>query len=141
MDELAARIDEAAGEIRRHWAGRPRVGIILGTGLGGLAGGDRRRGDDRLRRHPALPPRRRPSATPASWSAASWRASPSWRWKAASTSTKATATADHLPGPRHEGPGRELLIVTNACGGMNPQYANGDIMVIEDHINLMSGNR
>ena len=36
--------------------------------------------------------------------------------------------------------GAELLIVSNACGGMNPQYAPGDIMVIEDHINLMSGN-
>ena len=37
MHELAARIEEAAAEIRRHWAGRPRVGIILGTGLGSLA--------------------------------------------------------------------------------------------------------
>ncbi|MGA2258326.1 MAG: purine-nucleoside phosphorylase, partial [Thermoguttaceae bacterium] len=36
--------------------------------------------------------------------------------------------------------GAELLIVSNACGGMNPQYAQGDIMVIEDHINLMNGN-
>jgi purine-nucleoside phosphorylase len=36
--------------------------------------------------------------------------------------------------------GAELLIVSNACGGMNPQYALGDIMVIEDHINLMNGN-
>jgi purine-nucleoside phosphorylase len=36
--------------------------------------------------------------------------------------------------------GADLLIVTNACGGMNPQYARGDIMVIEDHINLMNGN-
>ena len=33
-----------------------------------------------------------------------------------------------------------MLIVSNACGGMNPQYAAGDIVVIEDHINLMNGN-
>ena len=33
-----------------------------------------------------------------------------------------------------------MLIVSNACGGMNPQYEQGDIVVIEDHINLMSGN-
>jgi purine-nucleoside phosphorylase len=33
-----------------------------------------------------------------------------------------------------------MLIVSNACGGMNPQFTQGDIMVIEDHINLMSGN-
>ena len=36
--------------------------------------------------------------------------------------------------------GVELLIVTNAGGGMNPQFAQGDIMVIEDHINLMGVN-
>ena len=36
--------------------------------------------------------------------------------------------------------GADLLIVSNACGGMNPQHAQGDILVIEDHINLMNGN-
>jgi purine-nucleoside phosphorylase len=36
--------------------------------------------------------------------------------------------------------GAELLIVTNACGGMNPNFAAGDIMLIDDHINLMGGN-
>ena len=36
--------------------------------------------------------------------------------------------------------GCELLIVSNACGGLNPQYAKGDLMVIEDHINLLGVN-
>jgi purine-nucleoside phosphorylase len=36
--------------------------------------------------------------------------------------------------------GARLLIVTNACGGMNPQYRTGDLMVIDDHINLMNDN-
>src|SRR5262249_20374489 len=37
MTELYDQIQEAAAAVRARWAGRPRVGIILGTGLGGLA--------------------------------------------------------------------------------------------------------
>ena len=36
--------------------------------------------------------------------------------------------------------GADLLVVSNACGGMNPQFREGDVMVIEDHINLMGDN-
>ena len=36
--------------------------------------------------------------------------------------------------------GASLLIVTNACGGLNPQFRTGDLMVIDDHINLMNDN-
>jgi len=36
--------------------------------------------------------------------------------------------------------GAKALIVTAASGGMNPQFRGGDIMVIEDHINMMGVN-
>ena len=36
--------------------------------------------------------------------------------------------------------GIELLIVSNASGGVNPSFNVGDLMIIEDHINLMKDN-
>jgi purine-nucleoside phosphorylase len=36
--------------------------------------------------------------------------------------------------------GIERLIVSNASGGVNPDYAIGEIMVLNDHINLFPGN-
>lgn len=32
------------------------------------------------------------------------------------------------------------LMVSNACGGMNPAYRRGDVMLMEDHINLIGDN-
>lgn len=34
--------------------------------------------------------------------------------------------------------GIQTLILTNAAGGLNPNYAVGDVMVIDDHIDLMN---
>jgi purine-nucleoside phosphorylase len=36
--------------------------------------------------------------------------------------------------------GAEILIVSNACGGMNPMWDVGDLMLIADHINLLGDN-
>ncbi len=36
--------------------------------------------------------------------------------------------------------GAKVLIVSNACGGMNHDYQQGDLMVIADHIHLMGDN-
>ena len=36
--------------------------------------------------------------------------------------------------------GVQVLIISNACGGMNPLYRRGEIMIIDDHINLIGDN-
>ncbi|AFD07991.1 purine-nucleoside phosphorylase [Solitalea canadensis] len=36
--------------------------------------------------------------------------------------------------------GIEHLVVSNACGSLNPDYKKGDLMIIEDHINLLPDN-
>ncbi|HPA54398.1 MAG TPA: purine-nucleoside phosphorylase [Bacillota bacterium] len=36
--------------------------------------------------------------------------------------------------------GIKLLVASNACGGLNPNFAAGDIMIITDHINFMGTN-
>ncbi|MDZ7765383.1 MAG: hypothetical protein U5K00_13305 [Melioribacteraceae bacterium] len=36
--------------------------------------------------------------------------------------------------------GVETLLVSNACGGMNPLYKRGDVMIMVDHINLLGDN-
>jgi len=36
--------------------------------------------------------------------------------------------------------GIRLLVASNACGGLNPNFKAGDIMIITDHINFMGTN-
>lgn len=36
--------------------------------------------------------------------------------------------------------GVSTIIVTNACGGMNPAFSPGDLMIITDHINMTGAN-
>ena len=36
--------------------------------------------------------------------------------------------------------GVHTLLVSNACGGMNPAYRRGDLMIMTDHINMLGDN-
>lgn len=45
-----------------------------------------------------------------------------------------------LPVRVMRGLGAEILVVSNAAGGMNPMMHQGDIVILDDHINLMGVN-
>lgn len=36
--------------------------------------------------------------------------------------------------------GVSVLLISNASGGMNPQFSKGDLMILDDHINLLGCN-
>ncbi|HKC46401.1 MAG TPA: purine-nucleoside phosphorylase, partial [Gemmatimonadales bacterium] len=36
--------------------------------------------------------------------------------------------------------GAGTLIVSNACGGMHPEWAAGDVVILADHLNLIGNN-
>ena len=140
MQELAAQVQQAVDAVRQHWAGRPRAGIILGTGLGTLAGliVTEARLD-----YESIPHFPRSTAISHAGQLVCGKLSGvplvamEGRFHAYEGYTYRQIT---FPVRVMKALGAGLLIVSNACGGMNPHYALGDIVVIDDHINLMHGN-
>jgi len=140
MLELYNQIQEACAFIRQAWNRQPYAGIILGTGLGPLVEQIEVEASIEYDSIPYFP-------------------------KSTATSHRGRLVCGNLCGlpimamegrfHMYEGyplkqitlpvrvmkaRGAELLIVSNAAGGMNPYYSDGDIVVIEDHINLMGDN-
>jgi purine-nucleoside phosphorylase len=140
MLQLAAQIDEAVAAVRRRWTGQARVGIILGTGLGGLA---EQIEVEAVFEHADLPHFPRATSLGHAGRLVCGRlaglevVAMEGRFHAYEGYTQQQVT---FPVRLIRGLGAGLLVVSNACGGMNPHYARGDIVVIEDHINLMGGN-
>lgn len=141
MLHLYDQIEAAAAAIRGQWpGGKPRVGIILGTGIGPLA--EKIEVEASLD-YAAIPHFLKPTATGhkgrlvcGKLNGASVMAMEG-RFHAYEGYPLDAIT---LPVRVMKALGCELLIVTNACGGMNPNFACGDIMIIDDHINLMGSN-
>lgn len=141
MLHLYDQIEAAAAAIRGQWpGGKPRVGIILGTGIGPLA---EKIEVEASIDYAAIPHFLKPTATGhkgrlvcGKLNGASVMAMEG-RFHAYEGYPLDAIT---LPVRVMKALGCELLIVTNACGGMNPNFVCGDIMVIDDHINLMGSN-
>jgi purine-nucleoside phosphorylase len=138
--ELRPKIDEAAATIRKRSPAAPRVGIILGTGLGGLAA--------QIESSVAIPYSEIPHFP---ISTVESHAGQLVCGKLRGVEVVAMEGRFHF----YEGYsmqdvtfpvrvmrrlGVEILIVTNAAGGMNPHLELADVVIIEDHINLMGDN-
>ncbi len=134
------KIADAAAFIQKRWSTKPRAGIILGTGLGNLAAAIEK---------PVTIPYGEIPHFPTSTAIGHkgqfvcgmlaglpviamqgrfhfYEGYPQWQIT--------------LPVRVMKALGIDLLIVSNASGGLNPQYRSGDVMIMEDHINLMNGN-
>jgi purine-nucleoside phosphorylase len=135
-DELPALLDALAGVVRARSELVPRVGIVLGSGLGGLA--------DELRDPVSIPFADLPG------------------WPAATAPGHAgRLLLGHLGGVpvvmlqgrlhvyegNHPGLvvqpvllmgrlGARVIVLTNAAGGLDPSFGPGTLMVIADHINM-----
>jgi purine-nucleoside phosphorylase len=140
MLDLFDRIAEATAFIRTRWAGRPKVGIILGTGLGGLVG--KIQVESKIA-YEEIPHFLRSTATSHAGHliCGTLQGVPvlamEGRFHAYEGYPLKLAT---LPVRVMHALGAGLLIASNACGGLNPHYQAGDIMVMDDHINLMGVN-
>lgn len=140
MEGLFEKVAEAAAVIRAKWPQRPHAGIILGTGLGELAD---EIASPVLLDYETIPHFLRSTAI-------------SHRGRLvcgelAGMPVVAMEGRFHqyegydlqqitLPVRVFKALGADLLIVSQAVGGMNPYFRVGDVMIIDDHINLMGDN-
>ncbi|NBO92243.1 MAG: purine-nucleoside phosphorylase [Planctomycetia bacterium] len=134
------QIQQAAAAIRNKWNGQPRVGIILGTGLGGLV--------EEIEAQATIPYCDIPHF---SVSSAPTHAGRLVCGRLSGQTVVAMEGRVHyyegfsaqqitMPVRVMRALGCEILIASNASGGLNPQFRKGDIMLIEDHIGLLMDN-
>ena len=139
-DHVLERIEAAAAVIRERINASPDVAIVLGTGLGQLAA--------RIESSTAIDYREIPGFP---LSTVESHAGRLLSGRLAGRPVLAMQGRFH----RYEGYslqqatfpvrvlrqlGARTLIVSNACGGMHPDWKAGDLMLIADHINLLGDN-
>ena len=139
-EEQVERVRAAADVIRSKIGGEPRIAIILGTGLGALA--------EEIEADAVVPYEEIPDFPVPTVESHSGRL---LLGRLSGQPVVAMQGRFH----RYEGYslsqvtfpvrvmrelGASILVVSNACGGMNPMWDVGDLMLIADHINLIGDN-
>jgi purine-nucleoside phosphorylase len=140
MADLLSRVREATAFLKKKTKIRPEWLVVLGTGLGGLA---------RAIRNPtAIPYDRIPHFVKSTglghkgnliFGTLEGRAvmAMEGRFHAYEGYSLQEIT---LPIRVGRALGATRMVVSNACGGLNPLFRRGDLAIIEDHINLMGLN-
>lgn len=137
MSDMRRDIQEAVSFLRRRTKVKPKLGIILGTGLGGLVKNIKIRDIIPYQEIPHFP--------------VSTVESHAGRLIFGNLSGKPVMVMQGrfhyyegysmqqvtFPVRVMKALGINTMVVSNACGGVNPTHKAGDIMVISDHINLM----
>lgn len=138
--ELRKKIDETVSFIRKKSKVRPLVGIVLGSGLGNLA--------KNIQKDAEIPYKDIPNFA---HSTAMGHKGNLILGELGNTTVAAMEGRLHFyegwtleqvtfPVRIMKALGCTYLFVSNAAGGMNPRYRRGDLVIIEDHINLMGVN-
>jgi len=140
MLDLHDKIKAATDAIRQQWDVTPKVGLILGTGLGSLA--------EQIESAVAIDYEdipHFPSSTATSHRGrlvcGLLKGVPIVAMEGRFHQYEGYSLKEiTLPVRVMKALGAELMIVTQAVGGMNPLYEAGDLMIVDDHINLMGAN-
>lgn len=140
MLELFDQIEKAVATIRSQWDQQPHCGIILGTGLGGLVENIEVQASIDYEDIPHFP-RSTALSHRGRLICGQLEGLPVMAMEGRFHMYEGYSLKQiTLPVRVMKAMGAQLLIVSNACGGMNPYFRAGDLMVIEDHINLMGDN-
>lgn len=140
MTDLKTRITESAASIRSRWEGVPRVGIVLGSGVAGLAEAVE---DAVVIDTKTIPHFAHSTAIGHAGRLVCGRlggqcvviqqgrvhAYEGYAFEDVAFSVRVMHAL-----------GVQTLVLTNAAGSVNPAHQVGDIMLVADHINLMFGN-
>lgn len=137
MNSLFDQIQEAKQFIQERISTAPRIGVILGTGLGSLA--------DKIDQAISLSYGEIPHFPVSTVKGHSGKLIIG---KLAGQNVIAMSGRFHyyegysmkeltFPVRVMKALGAEILMISNAAGGMNPAYQVGDMMILRDHINLM----
>ena len=140
MLDLFEKIEESVNFIRSQWSGTPKAGVILGTGLGPLAEKIEVEASIDYSDIPSFPQSTAISHT-GRLVCGNLNGLPVAAMEGRIHMYEGYPLKDiTLPIRVMKALGADLLVCSNAVGGLNPYYRKGDIMLIDDHINLMGDN-